>query len=543
MNLLRPICLFLVCITIGSLVQCREKKTEKASESEHQHTNALIDETSPYLLQHAHNPVDWRAWGDEAFVDAKKENKLVLVSIGYSSCHWCHVMEEETFEDEEVAKVMNEHFINIKVDREERPDVDQVYMTAAQLIGSNSGWPLNVITLPNGKPLYAGTYHTKEQWTQVLTKINDLYLKDPKKAEEYSNMVAEGIAEVNLIQPSENFELLNEDALTSSLNKWKQNWDTDWGGDSGREKFMVPVNLDFLLDYVALSGDKEATEHLENTLDKILQGGIYDHLGGGFFRYSIDEKWKVPHFEKMLYDNAQAVDLYSKAYKVFKKPAYRNAVLETIDFLDREMKNTGGGYHAAIDADSEGEEGKFYVWDEDGLKSILQGEFGLFADYFNVEPTEAWEEDKFVLHKSLPDKEFVEKHSISMSELEAAKASWRMKLMQARDQRVRPRSDDKVLTSWNALLIKGLVTSYQTFGKKEHLEKAAAIFDFLVKNSWKNEQLAHSFKEGSKRKEGFLEDYAFLVDAALALYGATMNTAYLDFAQHLQQNCRRKVCR
>ncbi|MEO9890933.1 thioredoxin domain-containing protein [Aurantibacter sp.] len=537
--MIKKVTLVFSCLFLFVFATCQEKTTKNVNES-HKFTNALVNETSPYLLQHAHNPVNWRSWSPEALKEAEVKNKLVLISIGYSSCHWCHVMEEETFEDEKVAKVMNENFINIKVDREERPDVDQVYMTAVQLINGNGGWPLNVITLPNGKPLYGGTYHTKEQWTEVLTKISDMYNKDPKKAAEYSDMVAEGIAEVNLIQPSNDFESLTSDVVNSSVAKWKLEWDSDFGGELGQQKFMLPSNLNFLLDYAELTDDKEAKIHVENTLDKILLGGIYDHIAGGFFRYSTDNKWKVPHFEKMLYDNAQAIELYSKAYKIFKKPAYKNAVMQTISFLQREMKDANGGYHAAIDADSEGEEGKFYVWKIEVLKSILKNDFELFASYYNINTAAEWEEGNFVLHKSEVDDVFIKQNNLSIKELDEIKNNWNEPLLNARNERVRPRSDDKIITSWNALLINGLVNAYEAFGEKEHLKMATSILEFIKKNSFNDGDLVHTFKKGSQRKEGFLEDYAFLVDATLSLYGTTMITEYLELAQKLNASAIEK---
>ncbi len=520
-----------VCLLVLLFFSCKEKQA--VSETNHKFTNALATETSPYLLQHAHNPVNWRPWSQEALDEAKREDKLVLVSIGYSSCHWCHVMEAETFENEEVAKVMNDHFINIKVDREERPDIDQVYMTALQLMTGNGGWPLNVITLPNGKPLYGGTYHTKEQWTQVLTKISELYKNDPAKAAEYSNMVADGIAQANIVQPTSNFENLTKETLGEGVVNWKPFWDLEKGGDQGTQKFMLPSNLDFLMDYAVLAEDEGAKTHIKNTLDQMARGGVYDHVGGGFYRYSTDGEWRIPHFEKMLYDNAQAISLFSKGYLLFKEPAYKALVLETITFLDREMKAMGGGYHAAIDADSEGEEGKFYLWKEPELRSVLEKEFDLFAAYFNVLPETTWEEGNYVLRTLKDDVVFAEEHDISVAELDKAKMGWKQRLLAARDQRIRPRSDDKIITSWNALLINGLVASYKAFGAEEHLGKAEAIFDFLKSNSYKDQALVHTYKEGSKQKEGFLEDYAFLIDACLQLYGATGKQSYLDFAQQL----------
>ncbi len=520
---------FLVFLFV--IFSCKEKA--KRPSTVHKYTNALANETSPYLLQHAHNPVNWRPWSQEAMDEAKKENKLVLVSIGYSSCHWCHVMEEETFEDEEVAKIMNENFISIKVDREERPDIDNIYQTFVRLIDSNSGWPLNVITLPNGKPLYGNTYHTKDQWMQVLSKVSDMYKNDPEKAAEYSNMVAQGIQEVNLIAPSTDFELLNEDALHKSVDSWKLFWDLEWGGDQGIQKFMIPVNLNFLMDYALLAKDDLVKAHVKNTLDKIISGGIYDHIGGGFFRYSTDTRWKVPHFEKMLYDNAQALSLYSKAFAVYNELEYRDKVLETIAFLEREMKHPEGGYYAAMDADSEGEEGKFYTWGKEELESVLDEDFELFAKYYNIKPEDAWEEDTYVLHKSVEDVDFSKENDVPRNVLNSAKKSWKEQLLDARKQRIRPSLDDKVITSWNALLINGFVDAYKAFGQKKHLEKAKAIFRFLTEKSYQNGELIHSYKEGGRHIGGFLEDYAFLADASLNLYGVTLETSYLDFAQAL----------
>ena len=521
------------------LFSCKENKAQQG-ETTYKYTNALAQETSPYLLQHAHNPVNWRPWSQEALEEAKKENKLVLVSIGYSSCHWCHVMEEETFEDEKVAQLMNENYVSIKVDREERPDIDQVYMTALQLISGNGGWPLNVITLPNGKPLYGGTYHTKEQWTQVLTKISDLYKNDPEKAAEYSDMVTAGIADANRIQPTEGTGALTKENLKTSVENWKPIWDRKEGGEKGTQKFMIPTNLSFLLDYAHLTGDNSAKEQVRTTLDKMALGGIYDHLGGGFYRYSTDTHWKVPHFEKMLYDNAQVLSLYSKAYQIFKDSKYEEIVIETVAFLDREMKNPAGGYYAALNADSEGEEGKFYLWNEEELQSILGPDFDLFASYYNIDPKEKWEEGKYILYKSMDDKAFVATQSIDQNQLQAQKKKWRDKLLAARNERVRPSTDDKIITSWNALLIKGFVDAYNTFGQKAHLERAKSIFEFLRAKSLIDGALLHTYKEGSHQKEGFLEDYAFLEDVSLQLYGATLDSQYLDFAQKLNHSAEER---
>ncbi|WP_394749445.1 thioredoxin domain-containing protein [Spongiimicrobium salis] len=531
-------CIYFFSLVFISILFFSCGDENKKQDPNHKFTNALIDETSPYLLQHAHNPVDWKPWSQDALDQAKKENKLVLVSIGYSSCHWCHVMEEETFEDEEIAKMMNENFVSIKVDREERPDVDQVYMTALQLLQGNGGWPLNVITLPNGKPLYGGTYHTKEQWNKVLLDVSRLYNENPEKANEYADRLAEGIQEVNLIQPVTDFEELTQEVLATSVSLWKSAWDEEWGGNTGREKFMLPSNLDFLLDYAVLTNDTATKEYVALTLDKMALGGVYDHVGGGFFRYSTDSFWKVPHFEKMLYDNAQLISLYSKAYKLFKKPMYKKVVLETIAFLEREMKRAEGGYYAAIDADSEGEEGKYYVWTKEELQQLLGEDYELFAAYYTITEAEVWEHGNYVLHRSLDDASFIKNHKFTVSDLEAMKKRSVNALLKARESRIRPRTDDKILSSWNALLINGYADAYKAFGNPEFLERAEAIFDFLKTESFKNNILIHSYKEGGRRTEGFLEDYAFLVNASLNLYGTTLSEKYLVFAQNLHQKTR-----
>ena len=517
---------------------CKEKAT---TDKQHKFTNALIDETSPYLLQHAHNPVNWRAWTQEALDDAKKENKLVLVSIGYSSCHWCHVMEEETFEDEEVAKIMNENFISIKVDREERPDIDQIYQIAIQMINNNEGgWPLNAIVLPNGKPIYLGTYHTKEQWSQVLVRMSKLYHEDPEKAEEYADGLANGIQDVNSITPSSDFKNISKKTLVESIENWKQNWDLEWGGDLGDQKFMIPVNLSFLLDYAVLNNDALAKAHVKNTLDKMVMGGVYDHVGGGFFRYSTDAQWKIPHFEKMLYDNAQLLSLYSKAYTVYKDLNYRKIVLEIAGFLEREMKNVEGGYYAAIDSESEGEEGEYYIWQAEELKEVLKEDIDLFSKYYNVQTDKVWENGTYVLHNLIDDKAFSKTNKVSIADLNTAKTQWKKVLLEVRKKRVVPKTDDKIIISWNALLINGFVDAYKAFGQKEFLDRAEGIFEFIREKGFRKNQLVHSYKKNSKRSDGFLEDYAFLIDASLNLYGATLKSDYLDFAMKLNEQVETK---
>lgn len=524
---------FFITILVGLfLSSCKE---ESKQQIEHTYSNDLVHETSPYLLQHAHNPVNWKAWNPEIFDTAQKENKLILISIGYSSCHWCHVMEKETFEDTDVAQLMNENFISIKVDREERPDVDQVYQTAIQLIGQNGGWPLNVIALPNGKPLYLGTYLPKEQWQQVLSNINQMYTDNPDQANEYANSLSQGIQESNLLEPSSEFAKLTQESLALGVDNWKQRWDIDLGGNQGEQKFMTPNNLNFLLDYGVLTDNKESLKHVKNTLDKIAKGGIYDHIGGGFYRYSTDSKWKVPHFEKMLYDNAQAISLYTKAYKVFNDPDYKNVVYQTIGFLEREMKNPTGGYFATLDADSDGEEGKYYVWSTEELKEELGSDVALFSSYYNIEAANAWEENKYVLYKNGTEADFLKSNTLVADQFNAKKENWNTKLLKARSKRVRPNTDDKIITSWNALLIKGLTDAYAVFGEEDFIESAISTYDFIKTKSYSNGHLLHSYKEESKRTESFLEDYAFFIDASLNLYKTTLDSEYVNFSYELTE--------
>ncbi len=504
------------------------------SKNDYAYTNRLIDETSPYLLQHAHNPVDWRPWSDSALEEAVAANKLLVVSIGYSSCHWCHVMEKETFADQDVALLMNEHFINIKVDREERPDLDHIYMTAVQLMQGSGGWPLNVILLPNGKPVYGGTYHTNEQWKEVLDKIINLYQTNPQKLTEYADKISSGIHATNVIEPKNDDTHLTKNTLDLSVKNWQKNWDSKWGGDLGDQKFIKPHSLDFLMDYAALTGNDTIKKHVENTLDRIASGGIYDHVGGGFFRYSTDPHWEVPHFEKMLYTNAQLISLYSKAYKVYKKIRYKTIVKETINFLEHEMKGQNGGYHSAIDADSKGKEGGYYQWKKEELKLLLKEEYSLFSTYYNLGASNSSEKEaSLIIKQSSNDSLFSIQNDILPEKLVHLKTKWQELLFNERQKRVSPAIDDKVITSWNALLINGFIDAYKALGNKEYLTRAIALYDFIDTNNTRNDFLIHTYKKGSTQQEGFIEDYAFLIDATINLYSITGEKKYLDRANNL----------
>ena len=492
--------------------------------------NMLGEETSPYLLQHAENPVHWQPWSDAIWEMARKENKLVLISIGYSSCHWCHVMEEETFENDSVARMMNSRFINVKVDREERPDVDQVYMTAVQLMTGAGGWPLNVVVLPNGKPVYGGTYHTRQRWLQVLDEVSSRFQSDPEKLSAYADRVAQGVAQVNLV-PDPGEGGFREGVLETALTGWRTRWDLDWGGNSETQKFMLPPTLDFLMAYSHLSGDSQARDHLEHTLDRMALGGVYDQIGGGFYRYSTDPRWHIPHFEKMLYDNAQLMGVFAKAYSVYAKPEYKRVVERTFEFLKRDMKAPGGGYYAALDADTEGEEGKYYLWQAVELEALLGDDFPLFAAYYSIEPDMAWEDSHYVPFRKAPDQVFAKEHNLSLEELDTKRKRWQSELMRARSGRAFPGRDDKIITSWNALLISGLVDAYEALGDTAYLREARELYAFILSHAADGERLRHSYKEGDTRSEGFLEDYAFMARAAFRLYQATGQPEFLDQAE------------
>jgi uncharacterized protein len=373
------------------------------------HTNALIHSSSPYLLQHAHNPVNWQPWSEELIKNAGQENKLILVSIGYAACHWCHVMEHESFEDEAVAQAMNENFICIKVDREERPDVDQYYMTAVHLMGLQGGWPLNVIALPDGRPVWGGTYFPKETWVKTISSVARFWQQNPEKTMEYAESLQQGITQASLPVETENVLPATRQMIFRGVENWKKNFDLQNGGRSGYPKFPMPVNLGFLFFFGTMHKDKQVLDFVKLTLEKMAHGGIYDQVGGGFARYSVDDKWKVPHFEKMLYDNGQLISIYSKAYQHFKSDEFKTVVYETVDFLERELMDETGAFYSSLDADSEGEEGKFYVWKTEELKEILQDDFGLFSDYFNVNSKGFWEKGNYILLRESGPDEFAEK--------------------------------------------------------------------------------------------------------------------------------------
>lgn len=498
------------------------------------HTNELIKESSPYLLQHAHNPVNWVPWTDDIFEKAQKEGKMVLVSVGYSACHWCHVMEHESFEDEEVATLMNKFFINVKVDREERPDVDNVYMTAVQIMTRQGGWPLNCFTLPDGRPIYGGTYFPKDQWMNILKSLHYTFVNELQKVEEYASDLMQGIASSELIDVPQPKVDLEESKLTELIERWQPQFDLVHGGNNRAPKFPLPNNLKFFNEVGYKISNQTIDEHFENTLQKMARGGIYDQIGGGFARYSVDAEWKVPHFEKMLYDNGQLLSVYANAYRKNPSEEYKKVIEQTIAWLHREMRDESGAFYSALDADSEGVEGKFYVWSLDELESILQDDFTWFSDYFNVNEAGFWE-GNFILLRQESAEEFVQKMNWSNDEFTQKLNSVEQKLMSVRDKRIRPGLDNKCLTSWNAMLISGLCDVFATFQKEQDLNTATKIANWIWSTQWNGTILNRSYQKGVSKIEGFLEDYAHSIKAFIDLYQVTLNADWLEKANELTE--------
>jgi uncharacterized protein YyaL (SSP411 family) len=508
---------------------------QKADHMKHPYTNQLIHESSPYLLQHAHNPVNWYPWGTEALNKAKQENKALIVSIGYSSCHWCHVMEHESFENEEVARIMNENFICIKVDREEHPDVDQIYMNAVQLISGRGGWPLNCFAIPDGRPFFGGTYFPKDHWINVLQQISDLYISDHQKVLDYATQLESGIQQSELMVKVDTSEKkMGVKPLQKMVKRWEALMDHTHGGPTRAPKFPIPNNYEFLLRYASQHGDEHLLKHVELTLKKMACGGIYDQIGGGFARYSTDEKWKVPHFEKMLYDNAQLVSLYSHAYQYFKNPLYKQVVAETLSFIEREMTSPEGIFYSALDADSEGEEGKYYVWTKEELESELGGDTNLFFEYYRINNDAFWEHGNYILMRIEHPEKLGEKYGLSETELNKKMAGLKEKLLAVREQRIRPGRDDKSLTSWNAMMIKAYVDAYMAFVDPEYM-KAAFRAAYLIEKKFKKADggLYHTYKNDEAKINGLLDDYACMMDAYIFLYSVSLQPEWLNKANEL----------
>jgi len=494
------------------------------------HTNCLAGATSPYLLQHAHNPVAWWQWGPEALATAQRENKPILLSVGYAACHWCHVMAHESFEDEHTAKVMNDLFVNIKVDREERPDIDQIYMNALHLLGEQGGWPLTMFLTPNAEPVWGGTYFPKESrfgrpaFVDVLREVARLFKEEPGKIEQNRVALLARLAEKARPEGKVTIGLKELDAAAAQIGNM---FDSINGGLRGAPKFPQPAILEMLWRAGIRTRDRRFFETVEHSLERMSQGGIYDHLSGGFSRYSVDEKWLVPHFEKMLYDNAQLLELLALAFQHSGKALFAQRARETVGWLKREMTTKDGAFAASLDADSEGEEGKFYVWRYDEVLEVLGSEDGEYlARHYDVTPHGNFE------HHNILNRLAEREHSAAD---EARLAQLRQGLLAARDQRVRPGLDDKVLADWNGLMIAALVNAGIILDEPSWIAMARRAFDFIARAMTVGTRLGHSFRAGKTLFPGLASDYAAMIRAALSLYEATGDRTLLAQALNWQR--------
>ena len=506
---------------------------------EHKFTNRLIHETSPYLLQHAHNPVDWYPWGEEALSRAKKEDRPILLSIGYSSCHWCHVMEKESFENEEIAGIMNLRFINIKVDREERPDLDELYMNAVQVMTGSGGWPMTVFLTPDLIPFHAGTYFPPEDrgrmpgFSKVLVVVSDYYRSHREEVEKMEAQLKQALRQIVEVIPSQ--ESVSDKVLSKAFNALESQFDPIYGGFGNAPKFPSSMALTFLLRYWKSTGSKKALEMVEKSLEKMANGGIYDHLGGGFHRYSVDERWLIPHFEKMLYDNALLARTYFEAYQATKKERYCRVGEEILNYVLREMKSPNGGFYSTQDADSEGEEGKFYVWTRDEIKGVLGKEKGTpFCAYYGVATEGNFEGGRSVLNIASTLEKVSELYGMPVAELEKVLIEGRQKLYAERERRARPGRDEKILTSWNGLMISSFVDGFRVTGNEKYLKGAVEAARFIWEMR-KDGHVVRVFSRGKSQVKGYSEDYAFFTQALIDLYEATFETEWLKEAEDLNR--------
>ena len=496
--------------------------------------NRLINETSPYLLQHANNPVDWYPWGEEALERARSEDKPILLSIGYSACHWCHVMERESFEDEIIAGMMNENFVSIKVDREERPDLDQVYMQAVQMLTGSGGWPMTVFLTPEGKPFYGGTYFppTDRQgmpgFPRLIMSIAEAYKTNKGEVDRVTQQLTTQMSQSNQIPKGSS--ILTVDILHQAYSTLATNFDYQNGGFGNSPKFPQPMGPEFLLRYYHHGYNPRALELVELTLEKMAYGGIYDQIGGGFHRYSTDAYWLVPHFEKMLYDNALLARLYLHTYLITGKPLYRRIAEETLDYVLREMTDTSGGFYSAQDADSEGVEGKFFVWTPDEIRAVLgDADSEVFSSYYEVTPNGNFE-GKNILNIRQDPEAFSEAHDLTLEQLGDVISRSNKALLDVREQRIHPMRDDKVLASWNGLMLRSFAGAAAALGRADYLEAAIKNAGFLVGTMKSNGRLLRTYRDGQAKLLGYLEDYSFVIDGLLALYEATFDMRWLNEA-------------
>lgn len=499
--------------------------------------NNLAKASSPYLKQHAHNPVQWNEWGMEALEKARAENKPLLISIGYSACHWCHVMAHEVFENEESAAIMNAHFINIKIDREERPDIDQVYMDAIQMLTGRGGWPLNIFALPDGRPFHGGTYFPKKDWDSILNQLNDLWQNKPETIYEYASRLAEGIKISN--NPTYKKTDWTENDFHYAIHQFKSTWDMEWGGFNRAPKFPLPVVYKFALHYFHLYHDPEVLNWIMLSVKRMSLGGLYDRVGGGYSRYSVDARWHAPHFEKMLYDNGQLLSLLAETYMVTNDAFLAAKIEETHQFILEEWQSPEGGLYSALDADSEGEEGKYYCYTGEDLTRIGLPDESLLK-YFNLTQNGNWEHGKNILFATQTPHEFAQAENIPTALFETELKDFLTRLKTERTARIKPGLDDKILTSWNALAATGLLKCYQATGNKRYLETAEKILAFVESKLWIEGQLYRNYKDGKATIPAFLEDYVLLAESLTLAYQLTFKDAYLlkayEIVSHILQN-------
>src|ERR1700682_90144 len=505
--------------------------------TEHEHTNRLINETSPYLLQHAHNPVDWYPWSEEAFAHARLEDKPLLLSIGYSACHWCHVMEHESFENEEIARLMNENFVSIKVDREERPDLDQIYMNAVQMMTQHGGWPMTVFLTPEGVPFYGGTYFPAEGrynmsgFPRILLSVAQAYRDQPDEVKRTAASLLEELRRMSIGKESN--ELSSIDLLDAAQRNIARDYDSANGGFGNAPKFPPAMNLEFLLRAHQRTGDNNSLEIVANTCRKMAEGGIYDQLGGGFHRYSTDARWLVPHFEKMLYDNALLTRHYLHYYQVAREDLARRIVEETLDYVIREMTSPLGGFYSTQDADSEGHEGRFFVWSvEELVETLGEKDAALFGAYYNVTRAGNFE-GKNILNVTRSVDEVAKSEKVTVERLQSALETGRQRLFEIREHRIKPDRDEKILTAWNGLMLASFAEAAAILNRDDYAEIAEVNARFLLDNLRRDGLLLRTYKDGSAKLNGYLEDYAFLIDGLLTLFETTGEVAWFDEAQQL----------
>ena len=528
------ILLFLILIAQWNQIEAKEGD---AVSVQTEHTNRLIHEASPYLLQHAHNPVDWYPWGDDAFAKAKQENKPIFLSIGYSTCHWCHVMAHESFEDERIAKILNEHFISIKVDREELPGVDAVYMDFVQKTTGSGGWPLSVFLTPDAKPFYGGTYfppidsYGRPGFGTLLMSIEDAWRNQREKVLKSSEQLVLALQEKVL---TDNELTLTEDALKKSFDALSRAYDPQYGGFGKAPKFPQPSMLSFLLVYSHRTKNENALKMVENTLGKMAAGGIYDHLGGGFHRYSVDQLWRVPHFEKMLYDQALITRAYIQAFQITKKPAYQQTVKEVFDYILRDMTSPEGGFYSAEDADSEGHEGIFYVWTPKQIDKLLsRKEEKLIKTYYGVTAAGNFERGSSILNSAGSFERAAKKSGIDAGDAEAILKTAKQKLFNARQKRIRPHRDEKIIAGWSGLMISSLAYGGAVFDEPRYVRAAQRSADFVMAKLYETGRLRRYYAKGKAREYAVLDDYAYLIQGLIDLYQADFDPKWLKISVDL----------